>query len=245
MSLSVTPGPLPGDGSRLNVDLDLRAFVNGTTIAGYGPEAFVGSQATFIFAGTDPPATGSRQYGMRWFKRGEGNLYMWDVLSALSGVTEGFWRAIGGSRKDQIVQIEQGTIRPGDILWPPTRVVQQKNYHFDIGASAQRYLLEMAPTGVTARWNPHPPFLVAIDTALSGQRTRMAEIGIVDFNTMPGATGPGVGCHGGTNFDWRLMQFAQPLTYSNAIIAHITQSNSSGLSVMRGFLWGCPSHLTK
>ncbi len=108
MPLKINPGPLPNDGSRINVDDVFTAFVNGTNVFDFGLENFTDSGVGFMVSSTDAPATSARTRSLIWFKRGEGILYHWHVFTPTSGptsgVTNGRFLAGSGSRKDMVVE---------------------------------------------------------------------------------------------------------------------------------------------
>ena len=120
MSLSITPGPLPPDGSRLSVQQDLDAFLQGTEISGFDLDNFIDSGAAFVVSATEAPATSSRSRGLSWFKRGEGTLYHWLVFTPTdgphSGVTQGKWLAASGSRKEILVEARFPVEEAGGVL---------------------------------------------------------------------------------------------------------------------------------
>jgi hypothetical protein len=76
MSYNVTLGPLPADGDLFDPRYTIPDYVNGTVVTGITADAFDTSELTFISAQTDPVAAPERS--LFWFKRGEGQLYIWD-----------------------------------------------------------------------------------------------------------------------------------------------------------------------
>lgn len=91
MVLSVTPGPLPNDGTAFaNVGGELEAYVEGTEIQNIGIDSFVNDNTPFVISSTEPPAFITP--GQLWYKRGEGRLYCrftTGVSSESWAVTEG------------------------------------------------------------------------------------------------------------------------------------------------------------
>ena len=55
MDLDITPGPLPDDGTRLNVQQDLDAFLEGTEIVAFNLENFTDAGVAFVISATEPP----------------------------------------------------------------------------------------------------------------------------------------------------------------------------------------------
>jgi len=103
MALEITPGPLPADGTRINVQTVLSAFVKGTYIGGFDYENF-GGPLSFVKSSTEAPATEYRTAATLWFERGTGRTLQWrtDVcesgVTALSEVAAGYWKCISDTR---------------------------------------------------------------------------------------------------------------------------------------------------
>ena len=117
MALDVTPGPMPPDGTRLNVQADLDAFLEGTSIEGFNLDNFSDAGVAFIVSATEPPATAIRNRAVSWFKRGEGTLYHLLMFTPregpTSGVTQQRWLAASGSRREQLVEYRFPVLEEG------------------------------------------------------------------------------------------------------------------------------------
>lgn len=123
MALTIVPGPLPADGTRIQIANTLNAFVSGTEITQFDTEEFQGGEIGFVTSATLPPATDFRSRGDLWFKRGEGKLYLWVLTppasadfapSTTTGISEGTWVSIS-DRKEQLVKFETPGLE-GNIL---------------------------------------------------------------------------------------------------------------------------------
>jgi hypothetical protein len=243
MALNITPGPLVNDGSTIAPNVDLKNLVQQTQITGFGIEQFGSdSEAGFIWAATDPPPLANRSHTTRWFRRGEGVLYRWDMWSE-SGVSLGAWVACGG-RKDYLAWIADGChMNKGDVLF---HAHHRDNVTFNgRPMDYHRYILEVATTSATFRQLPVMPFFVALTEASGGTYMPLVEWGFCAINTDTGATGPGIGCWGQSNFDYRLLQFVNPYTYTNGIIATVAESNAAGAIQLTCFKWPSSSHISR
>lgn len=120
MSLNIVPGPIAQDGTRLNVQQDLTAFVEGTTFDNFGLEHFRDAAVAFVVSATEPPATNTWSRALSWFKRGEGVLYHLLMFTPqagpLSGVTQAKWIAASGSRKEILVEARFPVEEDGGVL---------------------------------------------------------------------------------------------------------------------------------
>lgn len=92
MTLEITPGPIPKDGTKLpDPETVLTQFVERTKVANFGHDEFTGVAAgnttddgtelhgasPYVVSQTEPPRLKKR--GMLWFHRGEGRLYLWQT----------------------------------------------------------------------------------------------------------------------------------------------------------------------
>lgn len=120
MSLRVSLGPLPEDGTLINPQTALEAFVNGTRVFDFSTENFLDSGVAFFISQTDAPATALINRATTWFKRGEGILYHAHFFTPIegphSGVTQWDWVAASGARKEQIVEFRFPIREPGGIV---------------------------------------------------------------------------------------------------------------------------------
>jgi len=76
MALIISPGPLPIDKTRINVENTLTSFILGTKIRNLDVGNF-GGTVNFIYSATDEPATEARSRGLLYFQRGTGRLLQW------------------------------------------------------------------------------------------------------------------------------------------------------------------------
>jgi hypothetical protein len=239
MALSIVPGPIPDDGTRIDPEVTLKAFVQGTSIAGFSAASFGESEIGFIYAASNPPASATRTKATRWFRRGEGVTYKWDVW-AESGVTYGDWVAVS-NRKEAIVWSEQPLQQHATLWHTWLRDVLDVSYQHRtmdnlrpmVGGDATH------PTGARIC----PPFWVTASD-YSGH-TGFVVARVLGYTPMqvadPAATAH-IGCFAATDFDWRVVQFDNPYTQSNAAYCSVVQSSVSNPTRV-AFLWGSASHL--
>lgn len=120
MTLQVSPGPLPEDGTLFNPTTALDTFVNGTRVFNFGNQEFADSGAAFFVSQTDAPASATVHRALTWFKRGEGTLYhayfFAPIDGPLSGATQWRWVAASGSRKEQVVEYRFPVRLTGGVL---------------------------------------------------------------------------------------------------------------------------------
>lgn len=122
MPIKITPGPLPEDGTRIQVQSTMLAFVGGTTITGFGIGNFpVDSTVNFIITTTEPPASETRHRGTVWFERGSGALWNWHPVLLPTGVTTGSaptdfrWVQVGGKKRSQVAFVNRPALQ-GELL---------------------------------------------------------------------------------------------------------------------------------
>ena len=221
MSLSVTSGPLPQNGSLVHTDADLENWVNGTTVYSLPGGAFKGGGLTFVVSSTDAPATAERTGGMLWFQRGTGLLFVWDVVGLLSNststngsvpLTQQDWIAIGG-RKDIWVATIKSTVPQGVPLFSiqdnwttgPTACTALTG---ELGTAGDMAFAEGDLGGVRVRPVPivmaaipenstggyafmSEMMFVALDSCATNGYIRAVELGFCNFLAGTGTTGAG------------------------------------------------------
>lgn len=161
MTIEITPGPLPDDGTRINIESVLSAFVSGTQIVNFGVDDFSGGDINFVVSATDPPATDSRTRATLWYKRGEGRLYKWEIFpfpTGTSGTTDGAWLAMSDRRDVLVKQVR--TVEVGDLL---TIAHDADTFKMEL-AQDGRWTALMQATGSTDIVHLLDPFYVALTT---------------------------------------------------------------------------------
>jgi hypothetical protein len=119
--------------------------VNGTVVTGITADAFDTSELTFISAQTDPVAAPERS--LFWFKRGEGQLYIWDSAqrNPSAGVTGYSAIACGiGPRVETVGRIGN-QVEKGHVFFPGNPAA----YYLDQDSLTHPYRL-------TPQWNYNP-----------------------------------------------------------------------------------------
>ena len=187
MTIVVTPGPLPDDGTRIKVDPTLDAFVQGTVITNIGAEQFgSGADVSFVVTATDPPATSARTNGMLWYRRGEGVLYMWDNQQAAQGIA--LWVAVS-NRKEMVVRVQSGPARRGSVMWLDSGGVGAFTEYHGIQVGANRMVMKVQATEgdstlQSLRAYPVPPYLVCTsDVSQSFEVTGASGVGAGAYQT--------------------------------------------------------------
>jgi hypothetical protein len=243
MAFTVSPGPLPSDGTRIDPEVTLKAFVQGTDIQGFSADAFGESEIGFVYAATDPPASSVRNKSTRWFRQGEGVTYKWDVWSdqnVESGVTYGDWVAIS-NRKEAMIWAAQPVQQYATLWHAWSRDAADVIYQHRI-MDNKRVLMSGDATHPTQA-RVVPPFWVAASDYSGHTGYIIARVlGYTKMQVADPAATTHVGCFAATDFDWRVLQFANPYTYSNAAFCSVTQSSASD-PTRTCFLWGSVSHL--
>lgn len=260
MALIVVPGPVPNDGTRINVDRDLDNFINNTVVRNFGPAEFVGNEdVNFVVSQTDAPATSTRTNGMLWFKRGEGVLYFWDSQQASESIAE--WVAIS-NRKEMVVRVQSGPTKLGSVVWMDTGAGQGAFTELYGVQVADRMVMKVQATEssdnfVLLRQLPVPPFFitkeaVAMTYAVTGYSgvgdgvfKSVVQLGY--YKAQVSGTGPGAGIMQSSNPDdaydlWTVSN--EPLGFSNCWGAHVVGSgppDSDGRTLV--FLKGTPANV--
>lgn len=262
MAIIVTPGPLPSDGTRLDVDVVLAAYVNGTTIRNFGPAEFQGSRdINFVISQTDAPATSTRGPGMLWFKRGEGVLYFWDAQNASESIAQ--WVAIS-NRKEVVVHLQSGPAADGSLVWLDTGAGQgQFTEFYGKQVDANRMVIKVQATESSApfvplRQIPVPPFFVIPDavpltfavTSFSGVGagvyTKAVELGYTRSRVfgLDSTEGPGHGILQASNMVDGFYLSLDPLGFSNCWAAHVVGSGPpDDNQQLMVFIKGTPANL--
>jgi hypothetical protein len=243
MALEVVPGPLPEDGTRINVDRDLDRFINNTNVQNFGPEEFAqNEQINFVVSATSVPATDIRTPGMLWFKRGTGILYKWDAAQADDGIA--LWVA-QSVRKEMVVKMQSGPAKLGSMVWLDRGTAQgPQTEYFAQQVGNNRMVMKVQATEMhtlfaVQRAYPMPPFLVALeDIPLTFPVTGPSSVGAGVFTTavqlgyvpgQVGAAGPGAGIVQTSNVTDRNDAWIvsdTPLGYTNSWGAHVVGSGA-------------------
>lgn len=191
MTYNVTIGSLPADGDLFDPREAIPDFVNGTYVAGLTADAFDTSELTFISSQTDPVAAPKR--ALFWFKRGEGQLYIWDSMQRYPTTAATGYSAIAigvGPRAETIGYI--GTLaKKGNVFYPTAY-----NYYKDTDALTRPYRITPRmgySPGQTGVSNSHgySTMFVSSDTGESnayGGQTPMVIRGFVDAMAHSGVT---------------------------------------------------------
>lgn len=260
MALVVVPGPVPDDGTRINVDRDLDNFINNTVVRNFGPAQFVGNEdVNFVVSSTEPPATSTRTTPVLWFKRGEGVLYFWDAQQASESLAE--WVAIS-NRKEMVVRIQSGPTKLGSVVWLDTGAGQgqfTEYYGMQVG---ERMVMKACATEISIpvlplRQLPVPPFFITKEAVpLTFAVTSFSGVGDGVFKSVVqlgyhkaqvSGNGPGAGIMQSSNPDnaydlWTVS--TEPLGFSNCWGAHVVGSgppDSDGCTLV--FLKGTPANV--
>jgi hypothetical protein len=265
MTLIIDPGPLPDDGTRINVDRELDRFINNTNVRNFGPEQFANNQdVNFVVSQTDAPATGARTPGSTlWFKRGEGVMYLWDAQQASESIAQ--WVAIS-NRKEMVVHLQSGPALKGSVVWLDTGVLQgQFTEYYGKQVGTNRMVMKVQATehelglgnNKIVRMLQVPPFLITKEavemtfpvTSFSGVGagvfTTVVELGYTRAQVV--GDGPGAGILQASSPDNRpdaWIVSTEPLGFSNTWGAHVVGSgpvDSEGLQLI--FLKSNPANL--
>lgn len=238
MALRITPGPLPPNNTRIDIDRVLTAFIQGTTITSFPRESFDSDQVTFVISQTDAPATSTRTRGTLWFSRGEGKLKKWQILPtpevSFLGVTEqatvqpgeGRWVSIS-DRRERVVHYNGG-VDAGDWLRMTTRVTEWKvlpntngTYTLSMMATMPSSLRPIAETHIV------DPISVAQTDGSDGHFQVAPEFGFVPANVTGGLAGePCYLGDFGNNAQARASHLSAATT-TNAIVGFVSQSDAS------------------
>jgi hypothetical protein len=240
MALIVDPGPLPDDGTRINVDRELDAFINGTKVRNFGVNEFSSNEAVhFVASQTDAPATSTRTAGMLWFKRGEGTMFFWDAQNASESLAA--WVACS-NRKELVVRIQSGPTLEGSVVWLDAGYGQgQFTELFGIQVDVNRMVMKCCATDMAIensflRALPVPPYFVAPEQALTYSVTGFSGVGdgvyrsVVELGycrAQVDGVGPGAGILQNSNpatRDDAWLVSTEPLGFSNSWGAHIVES---------------------
>ncbi len=259
MAIIVAPGPLPDDGSRINVDRELDTFINNTTVRNIGANEFQGSEAVnFVASQTDAPATSIRTAGMLWFKRGEGVMYMWDAQQASESLAE--WVAVS-NRREVVVRIQSGPTLDGSVVWMDQGYGQGQFTEYFGVQIGDRVVMKCCATDVAIensflRQLPVPPYFVAPEQAQTFSVTGASGVGdgiyraVVELGyvrAQVSGNGPGAGILQCSNDDLRYDAWTvstEPLGFSNSWGAHVVGSGApDSAGTLLVFLKGTPSNV--
>ena len=238
MALIVDPGPLPDDGTRINVDRTLDTFINNTNVRNFGPNEFIGNEdVNFVVSQTDAPEVASRTPGMLWFARGEGVLYFWDAQQASESLA--LWVA-ASNRKEIVVRVQSGPALAGSVVWIEASGIGQFSEFMGVQIG-DRMIMKTNATDISSagfeKELPTPPFFVlreavpltfAVTSASSvgaGVYTTAVELGYTPAQVT--GDGPGPGIMRATDATVRRDVFLiddTPLGFSNSWAAHVVGS---------------------
>lgn len=134
MSYVVTPGPIPADGSIFDPRGMIPDLVNNTDITGIDAGSFDTSEFTFISSQTDPITDPSR--GFMWFKRGEGQLYIYESpqRETSDGVTGYTSIAIGVGPRVEMLMLLGNRVAKDILIYP----AGAEGYYIDKWEGASR-----------------------------------------------------------------------------------------------------------
>ncbi len=263
MTLRVTPGPVPADGTRIIIAEAMGDFIRGTRFTNFGPDEFVGEPIDFIISATEPPATDVRTRATLWFARGQGKLYRWTYEpqksefwapseAASNTGSDAHWLAIS-DRRDMLVKsrwswnaFERVRVNSAFSEWKMEQSV-------DI-AGEPRFTLVCTSTANTdaaagggmgwedARFmgvhNHIDPFFVALTTAATNSYAPVCDVGFCDaYVRGPGPTGDEV------QFAWHMSNgdphlafsatYATGWTNTSAILGVVVGSAPSNAMALR------------
>lgn len=191
----VVPGPMPADGTRINIQDVLDTLVKGTRVFDFNVENFADSSISFLLSQTEPPTEQQLHRGLLWFKRGEGVMYRWVPRPVDSGAT-GSWLA-SSVRKEMLVQMRH-PVEPGEVLWSDPSPSEYKVHENEVknwsyakfSGSEHTFLSASIYTGdssatAAAHWEdmklrPLPPFVVANESVTASGFGVVTELGFVD-----------------------------------------------------------------
>lgn len=193
MTIKVSPGPVPADGSRIQVQQTMDRFVGGTRVFDFSEENFVDADLKFLTSQTEAPASPSR--GTMWFKRGEGRLRQWMPHPTDSGAS-GAWVKLSCER--ELLAKIRHPVSPGELLWMDTSPSEP---HLGVNEQDSLVFMNLAgalavfdtetdlsfyavgnQTSASVHWDdlrtrPAPPFFIALDTATTAQFAVVHELG--------------------------------------------------------------------
>jgi len=219
MTLEVTPGPVPADGTRIVVEDAMRAFIQGTEFTNFGPEEFEGEPVAFVISQTEAPATNLRTRGTLWYARGDGHMYKWTPeplrdenwapSEAGSNVSQFQWMSMS-DRKEVMVRCRWGW----EAGYKVRGNTQASEWKVELAQGEDRWTLICASTaGSNTAWNDGlgfgeaafmthaalmDPCFIATTDATDGQYSIVVDHGFVDALVCgPGADGanPLMACH--------------------------------------------------
>lgn len=240
MAIIVNPGPLPNDGTRINVDRELDTFINNTNVYNFGPNEFAGNEdVNFVVSQTDAPATSIRSPGMLWFKRGEGVTYFWDAQQASESLAE--WVAFS-NRKEMVVRVQSGPTKLGSVVWLDTGAGQGQFTEYYGVQVGDRMVMKVQATEISInvlplRQLPVPPFFITKEavpmtfavTSFSGvgDGVYKSVVQLGYYKAQVSGNGPGAGIMQSSNPDnaydmWTVSD--TPLGFSNCWGAHVVGS---------------------
>jgi hypothetical protein len=258
MAIVVNPGPLPDDGSRINVDSVLDNFINNTNVNNFGPDEFVGNEdINFVVAQTDEPTS---NVPLLWFKRGEGVLYFRDAQSSGESIAE--WVAMS-NRKELVVRVQSGPAALGSVLWLDTGAGQgQFTEYYGVQVGVNRMMMKVQATEMDIpsqplRQLPVPPyFVIQEEVPLTFSVTSFSGVGdgvykkVVELGycrARVNGDGPGAGILQSSDpaeaYDMFTVSTA-PLGFSNSWGAHVVGSgpvDSDGTQLI--YLRGTPANV--
>lgn len=236
--MQVTVGPIPEDSSRIIPSRDIAGAISGTTITGFGQQAFVSSLFNFLISQTDPPSTVSER-ALLWYRRGEGTHYYLDTRPPLSGVSDpnfvSNWVAISNRREitaqynyavvtTNATNIIDNGITRGDLL----QIFPHRGG--DILRAARvgtncRMTLRLSRTA--GAWKPFPPFFLAGTDGSNGQHLPVVHFGYAYARLASGASAPGHGVVRVSEANPWIQTSVQPFSTSECYCAHIVESRPS------------------
>lgn len=203
---------LPQDGTTVDPSTFLEAWIAGADVWNFDLGAFDNSDLQLVYSATLAPATSMRTAGMLWFQRGDGRLYLWDVVDPSSSYYSGLrgWIALS-DRRELWVNAALSPVVLGSPLSPqissaastvgqemivtnePLTYSPNGNPTSDLG---YRPIWSMWPwdnASLVNAYTPYPSIMlcVAVDSATTAAPFRAVEHGFCTVYMTSGESGTG------------------------------------------------------
>lgn len=184
--IKVSPGPLPADGTRINIQAVMDSFIAGTRVFDFDESHFADADLTFLSSQTDAPE--ALTAGAMWFARGEGKLKRCQPHGQDSGASCSWVTC--SDRKELLVYCRRPWAA-GEVLWIDSTYSEARTKTNEQGSAIYLRLaghdsfLATDETAVSIerslwdirRLQPVPPYFIANDTGESGSWAVVTDVG--------------------------------------------------------------------
>jgi len=169
MSLNISPGPLPANNTRIKVAEVLTAFVNGTTITGFGLGDFADADFAMVYSNTDAP-TDMLKNGILWFERGKGRMNQYlvrlEAADESNTTSEALWVKIADGRELVVRNLSSLPIN-SEPLWWSTDFSEYRTIIHPGGTAFSPVMDTTSDTNTNARTVLHDPVFISANTGVS------------------------------------------------------------------------------